>query len=156
MAPQLAHGALAQFAQLAEFVGELGHGAPRRVQQGFHAGAALAGVGVAALGQLGADAALVDFREPVLERLDQRGAALGIVEQVVLQVGIAPHHPDVAQHFVQHARGPAGAALAAQVGQHPPRVLAKQAADDFPVGERRVVVGNLAQEGRGGRGQRGV
>ncbi len=40
--------------------------------------------------------------------------ACGIVKQVVLQVGIALHHPDVAQHFVQHARGTSGAALVAQ------------------------------------------
>ena len=43
------------------------------------------------------------------------GAALRVVEQVVLEVGISLHHPDVAQHLVQHARRAAGAALAAQL-----------------------------------------
>ena len=49
-------------------------------------------------------AALFDFTESVLQGLDQQLAPLGVVQQVVLQVGIALHHPDIAQHFVEHAR----------------------------------------------------
>jgi hypothetical protein len=26
------------------------------------------------------------------------------VEEIVLQVGVAPHDPDIAQHFVEHPR----------------------------------------------------
>ena len=48
-----------------------------------------------------------------MQRFDQCRASLRVVEQVVFQVGIATHDPDVAQHFVQHARGAPGAALAA-------------------------------------------
>jgi hypothetical protein len=53
-------------------------------------------------------AALVDLGQAMLQRLDQRLAAVGVVDQVVLQIGIALHHPDVAQHFVEHAGRSAG------------------------------------------------
>ncbi len=46
---------------------------------------------------------------------------LRVVQQVVLQVGIALHDPDVAQHLVQHAGRAAGAALARAAGSAPPR-----------------------------------
>ncbi|CFN67124.1 Uncharacterised protein [Bordetella pertussis] len=92
----------------------------------------------------------------MVQRLDQQLAALGVVEQVVLQVGIAPYHPDIAQHLVQHARRTAGAALAAQVADQLPGVFAQQAADDLTVGERRVVVRDFAQTRAGcGRYRRG-
>ena len=74
-----------------------------------------------------------------------------VVEQVVLQVRIALHDPDVAEHLVQHARRAAGAALAAQQAEHLPGARAEQADDDLAVGERGVVVGNLAQARRARR-----
>ena len=83
-----------------------------------------------------------------MQRLDQLGAAARVVEQVVLQVGVALHDPDVAQHLVEHARRAAGAALAAQEAEHLPGALAEQADDDLAVGERGVVVGDLAQARR--------
>ena len=79
------------------------------------------------------------------------GAALRVVQQVVLQVGIALHHPDVAQHLVQHARRAAGAALLAQAVEHLPGARAEQADHDLAVGERGVVVGDLAQARRASR-----
>ena len=42
-------------------------------------------------------------------------AALGIVDQVVLQEWIAVDDPDVAEHLVQHAGRAAGAPFAAQL-----------------------------------------
>ena len=72
-----------------------------------------------------------------------------VVEQVVLQVGVALDDPDVAEHLVQHARRAAGAALAAQLAEHLPGARAEQADDDLAVGERGVVVGDLAQARRG-------
>ncbi|MOA29708.1 hypothetical protein D3C78_1507410 [compost metagenome] len=80
-----------------------------------------------------------------MQGIDELLAPLGVVQQVVLQVRVAPHHPDIAQHFVQHPRGTARATLAAQVGQQAPGVIAQQPADNLAVGKRRVVVGDLAQ-----------
>ena len=97
------------------------------------------GVGRAALAHLG---------QAVVQGIDQQAAALGVVQQVVLQVGIALHHPDVAQHLVQHAGRAAGAALLAQPVQHLPGARAQQPDHDLAVGERGVVVGNLAQARR--------
>ena len=93
-------------------------------------------------------AALLDLRQAVIEGVDQHLPALRVVEQVVLQVWVAAHHPHIAQHFVQHACRSAGAALGAQLVQDLPRRLAQQTNDDFPIRERGVVVGNLAQPGR--------
>ena len=93
-------------------------------------------------------AALLDLAETVVQRLDQLGAPARVVEQVVLQVGVALDDPDVAEHLVQHARRAAGAALAAQEAEHLPGARAEQADDDLAVGERGVVVGNLAQARR--------
>ena len=67
------------------------------------------------------------------------------VEQVLLQVWIPLHDPDVAEHFVQHPRRAAGAAFGAQFVEQAPAGVAEQADHDLPVGERGVVVGNLAQ-----------
>jgi hypothetical protein len=43
-----------------------------------------------------------------MQRVDQFLTALRVVQQVILQIRIAAHRPDIAQHFVQHARRPAG------------------------------------------------
>ena len=90
-------------------------------------------------------AALLHLRQAVVQRVDQHLAPLRVVQQVVFEVGVALHHPDVAQHLVQHACGAAGAALATQLLQQFPGTCAQQADHDLPVGERGVVVGNLAQ-----------
>jgi hypothetical protein len=58
-------------------------------------------------------AALVDFGQAVMQGVDQFLAALRVVQHVVLQVRIAAHHPDIAQHLVQHAGRTAGLARAA-------------------------------------------
>ena len=96
-------------------------------------------------------AALFDLAQAMAQGFDQRTAAARIVEQVVLQVRIALDHPDIAQHFVEHAGGTSGAALAAQLVEHLPHRRAEQADDDFAVGERSVVVGNFAKPDTGGR-----
>ena len=82
---------------------------------------------------------------------DEQRTALAITEQVVLQIRIARNHPDVAEHFVQHARRPAGAALAAQLVEHFPHRGAEQADHDLAVGERRIVIRNFPQAGGHGR-----
>ena len=74
----------------------------------------------------------------------------GLSMQVVLQIGIALDDPDVAQDFEEHPRGAPRAPLAAQFAQHVPQRRSEQADDDLPVGERRVVVGNLPQPRCGG------
>jgi hypothetical protein len=90
-------------------------------------------------------AALVDFAHPVTQCVDQGCAALAIVEQIVFQIGIAAHCPDVAQHLVEHARRATGAALTAQFAKGGPGLLAEQPDDDFTVRKRGVVVRDLAQ-----------
>ena len=69
-----------------------------------------------------AGTALLDLGQAMAQRADQRLAPLAVGEQVVFQIGIAPHDPDVAQHLVEHARRTAGDALAAQFVEHPPRI----------------------------------
>ncbi len=90
-------------------------------------------------------AALLDLVQAMVHRLDQRGAALRVVDQIVFEIGVSLHCPDVAQHLVQHAGRAPGAALAAELLREVPRAVAEQALDDLAVGERRVVVGDLAQ-----------
>jgi hypothetical protein len=97
-------------------------------------------------------AALLDLAQAVVQRVDQQAAPLGVVQQVVFEVGVALHHPDVAQHLVEHAGRAAGAALLAQLAQQLPGARAQQAQHDLAVGERGVVVGDLAQAGRGSVG----
>jgi hypothetical protein len=55
-----------------------------------------------------------------MQRVDQGLAALRVIQQVVLQIRVATHDPDIAQHFVQHARGTAGLAGSPQFIQQRP------------------------------------
>ena len=80
-----------------------------------------------ALGVVGRRAPLLDLAQAVVQGLDQQRAPLRVVEQVVFEIGVALHDPDVAQHLVQHARRAAGAALVAQPRQQLPGALAEQA-----------------------------
>ncbi|KAG0921231.1 hypothetical protein G6F31_020411 [Rhizopus arrhizus] len=100
---------------------------------------------VAVLGGRARLAAAIDLAQAVMQGVDELLAALGIVQQVVLQVRVAAHDPDVAEHFVQHPGGAAGTAFSAQVAEQAPGVFAQQPADNLAVGKRRVVVGNFAQ-----------
>ena len=93
-------------------------------------------------------AALFDVGEPVVQRLDEQVAALRVVEQVLLEVRVAPDDPDVAEHFVQHAGRAAGAPFGAEVVEQGPAFRAEQADHDLAIGERRVVVRDLAQPRR--------
>jgi hypothetical protein len=70
--------------------------------------------------------------QAVVQRIDQQRPALRVVEQVVLEVGIALHDPDVAQHLVEHPRRASGATLAAQLVQQVPGAGAEQPDDDLP------------------------
>ncbi len=92
-----------------------------------------------------------DLVQPVVQRIDQRGAPLRVVEQVVFEVRVALHDPDVAQHLVQHARRTARATLVAQLVEQRPGARTEQAHHDLAVRERGVVVGNLAQPLQMGR-----
>ena len=144
--------ALAQVIGLAEFVAEVGHGLAGRFQQQFHILAArlrhfgrfATGRDVAA-GRIDAQAALVDFGQAVMQGIDQALAALRVVQQVILQVGVAAHDPDVAQHLVQHAGRTARLTGAAQLVEQAPGVLPQQAYDDLAIGKRRVVIRDFAQ-----------
>ena len=139
-APQRALDLAAQRGGLLERGIEFGHGAARGLCQFAHQ--------AVALGIVGRGAALVDFAQAVLQGIDQQLATRRVVQQVVLQVGVALHHPDVTQHLVQHAGRAAGAALIAQLVEHLPGGRAQQANHDLPVGERGVVIGNFAQTNR--------
>src|SRR5690606_11528992 len=94
------------------------------------------------------------FAETMMERLDEQAATFGIVDQIVLQIRIALHDPDVAEHFEEHPCRPARAAFGPQLVEHLPDVLAQQPHDDLTIGERRVVVRNLTEPGRGIGGNR--
>ena len=49
-------------------------------------------------------AAFLHLGQAVVQGLDQQTASTRVVEQIVLQIGVALHHPNVAQHLVEHAR----------------------------------------------------
>ncbi len=138
VAGQPLHHPLAQRARVGEPLLEIGHRLLRRDEELRHG--------------LIAGAAPLDFGQPVLQRTDQRLAALRTRKQIVFEIRIAAHHPDVAQHLVQHARRTAGDALAAQHIQHRPHLLAQQADDDLAVGKRSGVVGNFPEAGGHGFG----
>jgi hypothetical protein len=144
---QPAQRACAKIGRLREHRLETRHRFAGEREQPRDLGAAcLAGGGVA--GALGV-AAPLDLAQPVLQRLDQRGAALGVVEQVVLEERVALDHPDVAQHLVEHAGGAAGAALGAQLVDDRPSLVAEHPQHDLAIRERGVVVGNLPQPSGG-------
>jgi len=65
--------------------------------------------------------------------VDQHLPPFGVVEQVVFQIGVAPNHPDIAQHLEQHARRTPCLAFAAQGVEYAPCFGAEQADDDFTV-----------------------
>jgi hypothetical protein len=117
------HGlrALAQVVHLAELAAEVVDGLARGDEQLLDGGAAAGGRGRIGLARIDRQAALVDFGQAVMQGFDQLGAALRVVQHVVLQVRIAAHHPDVAQHLVQHARRAPGLAGAAQFVEQLPR-----------------------------------
>ena len=130
----------AQLRAAGKTVVEIGHGSLRQRQQFTHQ-SVTGGVSVGGT-------ALLHLAQAVLQGFDQQFAARGVVQQVVLQIGVALDHPDVAQHFVEHAGRAAGAALLAQLVQQLPGLLAQQANDNFAVGEAGVVVRNFTQTGR--------
>ena len=115
------------------------HGATRGIEQPAY---------LAVSRDVGAIAATFDVAQAMFQRLDQQRATLGIIEQVLLEIGIAAHDPDVAEHLVQHARRATRAPFRAQVVQKRPPFGTQQARDDLTVREGRVVVGNLAQARR--------
>jgi hypothetical protein len=78
-------------------------------------------------------------------RVDEKRAALRVVEQVILQVRIALDDPDVAEDLEEHSRRTPRAPLAAQLIEDLPQRRSEQSRHDLAIGKRRVVVGNLAQ-----------
>ena len=66
-----------------------------------------------------------------------------------MQIGVALHDPDIAKHFVEHARRAAGPAFRAQIVEHAPDVFTQQPRNDLAVGKGCVVVGDFAQAGDG-------
>ena len=105
--------------------------------------------------RLVAQAPLVDLAQAVAQGFDQRFTALAVGQQIVFQIGVALHDPDVAEHLVEHPRRAAGDALAAQFVEDRPVVRAEQADDDFAIGEGRVVVRDFPQaSSHGGAGAR--
>ena len=80
-------------------------------------------------------AALFHLTQAVVERIHQLAPAFGVVQQVVLQIGVALYHPDITQHLVQHARRATGAAFFAQRVERLPSLGAQQANHDLAVGK---------------------
>ena len=91
---------------------------------------------------------LLDLAEAMVQSVDQLATPTRVVEQIVLQIRVALHDPDVAEHFVQHARRTPGLALVAEAIQRVPRARAEQPDHDLAIGEGRVVVGDFAQPRR--------
>src|SRR3569832_1437662 len=89
-----------------------------------------------------------DLVEPLMQRRGERGETLRVFEQVILNIRVARLLPHIAQHLEQHLRRTTGSTCAAQLVEHGPLVVAKESAHDFAVGERGVVVGNLADTTR--------
>ena len=52
-----------------------------------------------------------DFVQAMEQRFDQLAAAFGVLEEIVLEKGVAVDDPKISQHLVQHAGRAAGAAL---------------------------------------------
>ncbi len=86
----------------------------------------------------------LELIEPMRQRLKQQTATLGVVEQVVLQIRVARHHPHVPEHLEEHSRRAPGPAAAAQLLDQAPQGLAEETDDNLPVGEGGVVVRDLA------------
>ena len=87
----------------------------------------------------------IDFTQSVMQGFNEQGATLGVVEQIVLQIGITLHDPDIAQHLVQHARRSARSTFRTELVDDLPALFAEQTRDNFAVGKGGVVVGDLAQ-----------
>ena len=85
-----------------------------------------------------------DLIEAMVHRPDQRLQAFSARQQVVLDIRVAVHHPQIAQHLEQHARRTPGHPGGAQRVEQLPHRLPEVADDDFPVGKGGVVVGYFA------------
>ena len=135
---EAAHHLPAQLARLGELALEGVDRARRELHQLAHLAVAL-GLGVAGA------APPLDLAQAMAHRAHQQAEPPRAVQQVVLQVRVAAHDPDVAQHLVEHARRAPGAPLRAQLLQRAPARRAKQPHGDLAVGERRVVVRDFPQ-----------
>jgi len=121
VAAQHGPGALAQVVGIRELAAEVVDGLACGHEQLLDGAAAACGRGRIGVAGIDRQAALVDFRQAVVQRFDQLGAALRVVQQVVLQIRVAAHDPDIAQDFVQHARRAPGLAGTAQFVKQLPR-----------------------------------
>ena len=74
-----------------------------------------------------------------------RKRTVWIVQKIVLQIGIAIDHPDIAEDFVQHACETPATPFRAQFVQQVSRLPTQQANYEFPIRETRIAVRNLAQ-----------
>ena len=92
-----------------------------------------------ALGRLGvsdsAFASTVDVLKSVMQGLDQRLPAFGVREQIILQVRVALHGPDVSEDLVEHLGRTACLSLPSELIDQDPALLAQEATDDLLVGE---------------------
>ena len=92
---QRAHNLLAQFRHVVKLAGKPLDGITGSFQQLGHQDIAL--------GIVIGSATLLHLGQAVVQGIDQLATALGVVQQVVLQIGVALHHPDIAHHFIEHA-----------------------------------------------------
>ena len=92
-----------QFAHFVKLLGKMRHRNLGFDHQSLHLFGALIAFQISIDRQIG-HAAFFNLVQTVIQRLDQRLASARIVQQIILQIGIAVDHPDIAQDFVQHAR----------------------------------------------------
>ena len=139
-ATQHTYGFATQVCSLAQRRIELLNRQAGGMQQLPHQGVALGltvwGVkGVARLTcrRFAAGSTLFNFTQAVVQGVHQHLTTLGVVKQVILQIRVALHHPNVAQHLVKHARRTPGSALLPQLVQYLPGTSSEQANHNFSV-----------------------
>ena len=74
-----------------------------------------------------------DLIQAVMQRIAERFETLAVFQQIVLDIGIARHHPHIPEHLEQHTRRTTGTALRAQAFDQLPHVLSEETQDNFPV-----------------------
>ena len=133
---ELAQTATAQLLHLGKAGIESRDSAPCRFQQGAHHA-------IARPVKVGG-APLLDFAQAVLQGFHQQPTPFRVIQQIILKIGIALHHPDIAQYLVQHPGRTASTTFIAQLLQGGPCGSAEQADHDLAVRKGGVVIGNFA------------
>ena len=130
-----AAGAATQLTHTVEIGREFFHRLPRQFDQRRHMLLTLLDFRLDGVIILRHHATPINLIQSVIQRIDQCLAARWVVEQIVLQIGVALYHPDVAQYLVQHACRTPRLAQAAQLGDQVPCRIAQQTDHDLAIRE---------------------